>query len=121
MLFRSDKTLLSQDREIEVLNTVIKNLDKYNSFVDVLEVDNKVIGFCLGEILPTEVGVIHFQKADTSYRGSYQLIDNLFVKKRFSKIKYVNKQEDMGLVGLRKAKLSYRPIQLVERWKAVKN
>ena len=120
LIENTDEDLSDHDVEERVLDDMLSDLAKYNCFCDVLEVEDNIVGFCVGEILPTKIGVIHFQKADISYRGCYALIDNLFVKKRFSQIKYVNKQEDMGIEGLRKSKLSYRPIRLVERWKAKK-
>lgn len=113
-----DKQIITREWEREVILSVLGNMQMYNCFADVLVVDNKIAGFCLGEVLPTNVGAIYFQKADIAYRGIYPLIDNLFIKKRFADVQFVNKQEDMGLEGLRKSKLSYHPYMLVERWKA---
>src|SRR5690554_617090 len=100
-----DKQISSCVWEKQVVASVLEDMEKYNVFADILEVDGKVAGFCLGEILPTNVGAIYFQKADISYRGIYPLLDNLFIRKHFADVEYVNKQEDMGLEGLRKSKL----------------
>lgn len=116
-----DKQIMSSEWERQVAQAVLADTQKYNVFADILEVEGKIAGFCLGERLPTNVGAIYFQKADISYRGIYPLLDNLFIKKHFSDLPFVNKQEDMGLEGLRKSKMSYHPYMLVERWKAVKN
>ena len=78
------------------------------------------MGFALGEILPTNVGAIYFEKGDIAFKGIYPLIDNLFCKKHFNEVRFINKQEDMGLEGLRKSKLSYNPVKLHNRFVAKK-
>ena len=104
------------DMERAVLQDVLPRLKEYRLFADVLEADGKVIGFAAGEILTPDMGVIHFEKADISYKGIYALLDNLFVKKHFGDVAFVNKQEDLGLEGLRKSKLSYHPVRLAEKF-----
>lgn len=111
---------IKMDPEIKAITEVIDNLEKFNCFADVLISDDKIIGFALGEILPSNVGAIYFEKGDIEYKGIYPLLDNLFCKKHFDGVKYVNKQEDMGLEGLRKSKLSYHPVKLVDRYVAKK-
>ena len=111
---------IKQDPEIRALTAVIDNLEEYNCFADVLLIEGKIVGFALGEIMPTNVGAIYFEKGDIAYKGIYPLIDNLFSKTHFKEVKYINKQEDMGLEGLRKSKLSYNPVKLVNRFVAKK-
>jgi ribosomal protein S18 acetylase RimI-like enzyme len=96
-------------QEKDVLLHVLDNLAFYRCFADVLLVDGKVIGISAGEILPTGVGAVYFEKADTSYIGSYTMLANLFARRHFEDVLYINRQEDTGDEGLRKAKLSYRP------------
>lgn len=74
-----------------------------------IRIDGKISAFTLGEQLNDETVVIHFEKADTKYDGIYQTINNEFLKNEWPHIKYVNREEDMGIEGLRKAKLSYYP------------
>ena len=111
------------DPEIKALNAVLDDLDAYNCFADVLTIENgKIIGFALGEILPSGIGAIYFEKGDIEYKGIYPLLDNAFCKKHFaSGVRYINKQEDMGIEGLRKSKLSYNPITFAERYIAKKD
>ena len=111
------------DPEIKALSAVLDDLDGYNCFADVLTIeDGKIIGFALGEILPSGIGAIYFEKGDVEYKGIYPLLDNAFCKKHFAGgVRYINKQEDMGLEGLRKSKLSYNPIKFAERYVARKD
>lgn len=96
-------------QEKEVLLRVLDNPAFYRCFADVLLVEDKVIGVSAGEILPTGVGAVYFEKADISYTGAYTMLANLFAKKHFSEVSLINRQEDTGDEGLRKAKLSYHP------------
>ena len=111
---------IKSDPEIRAIAAVIDDLEGYNCFADVLKIDGKIVGFALGEILPTNIGALYFEKGDIDYKGIYPVLDNLFCKKHFGGVKYINKQEDMGLEGLRKSKLSYNPIKLAERFIAKK-
>ena len=55
------------------------------------------------------------EKADWSYRGIYQTINRLFCEKFLNGYKWINRQQDTGDLGLRKAKLSYHPHHLIEK------
>ena len=81
-----------------------------NVYAYVLIVDEKIIGFTLGEITPSNVGIVHIEKADVQYNGSYTKLMNMFAKTVLKDTKLINRQEDMGDEGLRQSKLSYRPI-----------
>lgn len=108
------------DEEIIVIDKVIKDLEGFDCFADVMEIDGKIAGFAAGEILPNGIGALYFEKGDITYRGIYPTLDNLFCKKHFGGVRYINKQEDMGLEGLRKSKQSYYPVKMAERYTAVR-
>lgn len=82
----------------------------------VIEIDGNICAFSVGEELTDEAALIHIEKADIAYNGIYAAINNEFVKNRWSGFKYVNREEDMGLEGLRKAKMSYRPDHMVRKY-----
>ena len=81
-----------------------------NIYVYVLYVGDNLVGFTLGEITPSNVGIVHIEKADIEYTGSYTKLVNLFAKEVLKDARVVNRQEDMGDEGLRQSKESYRPI-----------
>ena len=75
----------------------------------------EVIAFTVGEPLSEDTFVVHIEKAYASIQGAYPMINQQFVLHEAQDFKYVNREEDTGAEGLRKAKLSYRPAFLVEK------
>ena len=76
---------------------------------------NKVVAFTLGEEVSDDTFVVHIEKAFAEIQGAYPMINQQFVEHECMKYKYINREEDTGAEGLRKAKLSYRPVFLVEK------
>lgn len=81
----------------------------------VLRVDKKVVAFTLGEPVCSDTFVVHIEKAFAEVEGAYPMINQQFVEHECRDFLYVNREEDTGAEGLRKAKLSYRPVFLVEK------
>ena len=80
-------------------------------------VNGAIVAFSLGEALNRETLVVHAEKADSKLTGLYQLINNQFSAHEARGFTYVNREQDLGVAGLRKAKESYQPIRLVEAYK----
>ncbi|MDR1878929.1 MAG: phosphatidylglycerol lysyltransferase domain-containing protein [Bacteroidales bacterium] len=85
----------------------------------VLRVDEKVIAFTLGQPINHTTFDICIEKALSEYEGSYPMINQLFLKDQASDYAYINREEDLGVEGLRKAKLSYYPVRLLSKYNAV--
>lgn len=83
-------------------------------------IDWKVEAFCLGEPLNPETGVIHAEKANPDIPGLYVAISHFFCREAFSNLKYVNREQDLGVEGLRQAKLSYIPDHMVEKFTLIR-
>jgi len=79
-----------------------------------LRVDGKPVAMTMGEPISDECYVVHFEKAISGINGAYTAINNFF-SKTLTKYKYINREEDMGIEGLRRAKLSYGPEILLEK------
>jgi len=80
------------------------------------------VAFTLGEWLCKDTFVVHFEKARADIRGAYPMINREFVRyirELYPEIEYINREDDMGLENLRKAKESYKPIMMVEKYTAV--
>ena len=83
-----------------------------------VRVDGRIVAFSFGEVMSSEMAVIHIEKADSSVAGAYQIINQQLLANVFSHVKYANREEDLGIEGLRRAKMSYNPVFLVEKYEA---
>jgi hypothetical protein len=111
------------DTTLEMEKQAIDNALSYYKQLELvcgmIKVDGKIVAFSIGEQLNEDTALIHIEKADISYDGSYSAINNEFVKNEWSHLKYINREDDMGLEGLRKSKLSYQPDVMVEMYSAI--
>ena len=80
-----------------------------------LKIDGQVVAFALGEPISDDTFVVHIEKAFGDIQGAYPMINQQFAEHECSEYKYINREDDAGSEGLRKAKLSYRPAFLVEK------
>ncbi len=113
--FNSEKDDIAR-YELEMCIDVLENYEEYGLLGGVLKVDGKVIGYSVGEIIGDTL-ICHIEKANIEYHGAYQMVTNQFLRlyAQGDEVKYVNREDDSGDEGLRKAKLSYRPIELLEK------
>lgn len=93
------------------------NFDNLGISGGAIWVDGKITAFSLGEALNPETFVIHVEKADAAIDGMYQMINNEFCIHAAHPYKHINREQDLGVPGLRKAKESYHPVRLVESYK----
>ncbi|MBE6837279.1 MAG: DUF2156 domain-containing protein [Ruminococcus sp.] len=85
----------------------------------VLLVDDEIVGFTIGEKLNSETFVVHIEKARGEIQGAYPTLCNEFAKTIDDEIKYINREEDLGIEGLRKSKKSYNPAFLLEKYTVI--
>lgn len=85
----------------------------------VLRLAGRVIAFCIAERLNRNVMIVHFEKAEASIPGAYAMINREFVLHECEGVIYVNREDDAGEEGLRRAKLSYHPDHMAEKYTAV--
>ncbi|MDE6036167.1 MAG: phosphatidylglycerol lysyltransferase domain-containing protein [Ruminococcus sp.] len=82
----------------------------------VIRIDGKVTAVTIGERLNSDTFCVHIEKADKSFDGIYPAINNMFVTSVCSGYRYVNREEDLGIEGLRRSKLSYYPAFLLDKY-----
>lgn len=97
------------------IHTYFMNYHELGLKGGILRVDGKIVAVSIGERLNSETFVVHIEKADTSYRGAYTAMCNEFVKHFATDVKYINREEDLGIEGLRKSKKSYNPVFLLQK------
>lgn len=84
-----------------------------------LRVDGRIVAYAMGEPMADgETYCVHFEKASPEYPTAYAAINKLFAENSLKEFKYINREDDAGVEGLRKAKISYQPEFLVKKYYA---
>lgn len=105
--------------EMKAIHFLLPNMETLGVQGGSIYVQDKLVAFSLGEKIRQDLAVIHIEKADAAYPGLYALINQQFAEHAWQDVRYINREEDMGIPGMRKAKLSYQPEMLVEKYDAV--
>jgi len=103
------------ERENFALKQSLENFSALGFVGGLIRVRGKPVAFTLGEEINSRAFVVHFEKALAGYEGLYAAINQMFAERQLAGYEYINREEDMGIEGLRKAKLSYYPVQVLEK------
>ncbi len=82
-----------------------------------LLVGQEMVAYTIAEQLSQDTIVIHFEKGNPDYKGAYQAINRMFLEHNGEQFDFVNREQDLGDEGLRKAKLSYHPVDFVKKYR----
>lgn len=109
------------DSEFKAIKRIFKNYEKLKDTLKIsgIYIDSKLEAFSIGEMLNDNMAVIHVEKANADIRGLYPYINQQFLLNEFSDVEFVNREEDLGIEGLRKAKLSYHPVKFAEKYTVI--
>jgi len=80
-------------------------------------IDGRPVAYTMGEPMPGGLFAVHFEKGLAEYQGLMQFVNQSFAASLPQEIRYINREQDLGIEGLRKAKLSYRPDRFVEKFR----
>jgi len=110
----SDKTLASEN------NAIANVLDAYRSFDNicggVIFVNQLITAYTVAEYFSDDMIIIHFEKGCPMYKGAYQAINQLFLSHDANGFQWVNREQDLGDPGLRKAKMTYHPSYFLKKF-----
>lgn len=110
------------DMEQIALHRAIDHYETLNLEGLLLKIDNNAVAFTIGSRMTKDTFDVNFEKAKAGFEGAYPVINNEFAKHlraKFPELKYLDREEDMGIEGLRKAKESYKPLWLTEKYMAI--
>ncbi len=111
---------LGLKREKQAILEMLKNCHALGLSGVVIEIDNQIKAFSIGEPLNDTTFVIHAEKASAKFVGIYQAINNFFASVIPKQFKFINREQDLGIENLRKAKTSYQPASLVKKFTLIK-
>ncbi|MDR3269949.1 MAG: phosphatidylglycerol lysyltransferase domain-containing protein [Peptococcaceae bacterium] len=80
-------------------------------------VRDQIAGFTFGEKINRQMAIIHVEKGDTAYRGIYAFLNKTFAERYLYDVPWVNREEDLGVARLRKAKQAYEPLRLEKKYR----
>ena len=104
------------------LRLALAHYDELGLEGGLIRVYGEVVAFTIGDILSSDTYDVHFEKAYGELQGAYAAINQQFarwVREHHPQVRYLNREDDMGVEGLRKAKESYYPDRMVEKHSAV--
>ncbi len=105
------------DHEIEGIDYIIDHLEILGAKAIGIYINNVLEAMSIASTINNEEEVIiHVEKANTDIRGLYPFLSQLVLQEFYPKAKIVNREEDLGIEGLRKSKLSYEPIRLEDKY-----
>lgn len=109
-------TEYSEIAEQYAVNTYFNYFNELGLIGSIIRIDGKISAITIGEPLNSDTFCVHIEKADRQYDGIYTGINNCFVRSCMSGFEYVNREEDLGIEGLRKSKLSYHPTFILDKY-----
>ena len=105
------------DYEVRGIHDILKNCSDLYVRMGGVYIDEKLEAFTIGSYNPVEdMAVIHIEKANPEVNGLYQYINQQFLLEEFPEAAWVNREDDLGLEGLRKAKMSYMPADFARKY-----
>ncbi|WP_243368545.1 DUF2156 domain-containing protein [Fundidesulfovibrio soli] len=109
-----DATLRAENMAIA---RVVKDWDRLpNLLGGAIRVEGRMIAYTVAEALDDSMLVIHFEKGHTAFKGVYQAVNQMFLEHLDREYAYVNREQDLGDEGLRKAKMSYNPTMFLKKF-----
>jgi len=115
---KDDKTI-HLECEYHAVMDMLNDFDNFGLSGGVLYADGEICAFTISEQLNFETVLIHIEKADNSVHGAFTAINQMHLANDWTHMKYVNREDDFGVPGLRRAKESYRPVFKIMKYKAV--
>ena len=101
--------------ELRAIYFALDHMQELNLTGGLIRAGGRAVGFTLGEAINDEVFDVHFEKAYADIHGAYAMINREFVRNSLAGYRYINREEDLGIPGLRHAKTSYQPVRLIEK------
>jgi hypothetical protein len=104
--------------EYAAVRETFAHYEDLNLFGGSIRIEGKIQAYAVGEELNPGTAVCHFEKSMPGIRGLSQVINQWFAMNALSGFTFVNREQDLGIPGLRQAKESYYPHHMVQKFSA---
>lgn len=118
---RADVWNVELEQEFGAMTTALLEMKQLGLVGGLLRKAGRVVALAIGEPLNQDTFVVHYEKAFADVQGAYPMINQQFAEHAAEGFTYIDREEDTGDPGLRKAKLSYHPCRLEEKYTAIKS
>lgn len=118
---RADVWNVELTQEFGAMTTALMEMTQLGLTGGLLRKAGRVVALAIGEPLNEDTFVVHYEKAFADVQGAYPMINQQFAEHAAAGFTYINREEDTGDPGLRKAKLSYQPCRLEPKYTAIKS
>ena len=113
------ENLESYNDELDAIREIVENWDKLDCIGAIINVEGKPEAFTFGEKLDKDTAVVHIEKINSDIDGLGEFINKEFCRQNFQEMTYINREQDLGIEGLRKAKKSYLPIKIINKYNII--
>ena len=113
---KDEKESKSMEDEKRSVQLALHNMEELGLTGGTIYIDGKLCAFTVGERLHPHIQLIHIEKANTEYEGIFPMINQQYILHECEGVELVNREEDMGIEGMRKAKRSYNPLKMIEKY-----
>ena len=111
----SSEVLMAENRSVL---KILMNWDRLIGLTGgAIMVEDMIVAYTIGERITDDTVVVHYEKGCPDYKGVYQAINQMFLANSAPDYRYVNREQDLGEKGLRKAKLSYNPVDFLRKYR----
>ncbi len=117
--FEAKNDTNGEGNELVMIERMLGNFEALGLLGVLIRVEGKVVAFSVGSPINETTFCVHIEKALNEYEGAFAMINRTFARLIPEQYIYVNREEDLGLEGLRKSKLSYRPECLLDKGIAI--
>ena len=105
--------------EYQAIEETLRHYQEFGLTGGAIRIEGSIEAFTVGEALNPTTAVCHFEKATPRFQGLGQLINQWFARNNLAAFTYVNREQDLGITGLRQSKESYHPDHLVEKVRVI--
>ena len=112
---KDEETASSLQNEKLSVELALNHMEELDLTGGSIYIDDKLCAFTVGERLHPHMQLIHIEKGDTNYDGIFPMINQQYVLHECMDVELINREEDMGIEGMRKAKRSYNPLKMIEK------
>lgn len=108
-----------RENELRMIGRILRHIDELGVTGGAIRVNGEIVAFSIGSPINHDTFGVHIEKGSLDYEGAFAMINREFARNIPENYLYINREEDLGLEGLRKSKLSYQPEILLPKETAI--